>query len=85
MRRVVDELGRQRERRAFDRLIIGGPPDAMNMLRQVLPRSLSGLVVGEFSGELFASDDQVLARVPSRNRRSAMGRGRSSRRSSSAR
>jgi peptide subunit release factor 1 (eRF1) len=63
MRRVVDELGRQRERRAFDRLIIGGPPEAMNMLRQVLPRSLSGLVVGEFSGELFASDDQVLARV----------------------
>jgi peptide chain release factor subunit 1 len=63
MRRVIDELWRLRRSHAFDRLIIGGPAEAMNMLRQVLPRSLSVLVVGEFSGELFASDDQVIERV----------------------
>jgi peptide subunit release factor 1 (eRF1) len=63
MRRVVDELWRLRRSHAFDRLIIGGPPEAMNMLRQVLPRSLRGLLAGEFSGELFASDDQVIDRV----------------------
>jgi peptide subunit release factor 1 (eRF1) len=63
MRRVIDELWRLRRSSAFDRLIIGGPPEAMNMLRQVLPRSLSGLVAGEFSGELFASDDQLIERV----------------------
>lgn len=63
MRRVVDELWRLRRNHVFDRLIIGGPPEAMNMLRQALPRSLNALVAGEFTGELFASDDQVIERV----------------------
>jgi peptide subunit release factor 1 (eRF1) len=63
MQRVVDEVWRLRQSRAFDRLIVGGPPEAMNMLRQALPRSVRSLVVGEFSGELFASDEQVVARV----------------------
>jgi peptide subunit release factor 1 (eRF1) len=63
MRRVVDELWRLRRSHAFDRLVIGGPAEAMNMLRQVLPRSLSSLVAGEFSSELFATDDEVIDRV----------------------
>lgn len=63
MQRVVDELWRLSRRQAFDRLIIGGPPEAMAMLRQTLPRSISERVAGEFAGELFASDAEVLDRV----------------------
>jgi peptide subunit release factor 1 (eRF1) len=63
MQRVVAEVWQLRRARGFDRLIIGGPPEAMNTLRQVLPRSIGSLVVGEFSGELFATDDHVVARV----------------------
>jgi peptide subunit release factor 1 (eRF1) len=63
MRRVVDELWRLRQVRSFDRLIIGGQTEAMTMLRTVLPRPLTDLVVGEFSGELFATDDELIKRV----------------------
>jgi peptide subunit release factor 1 (eRF1) len=63
MQRVVDELWRLSRRQAFDRLIIGGPPEAMAMLRRTLPRSLSARVAGEFVGELFASDAEVIGRV----------------------
>ena len=61
--RVVDELWRLYRGRSFDRLIIGGPPEAMGTLRQLLPRSLATRVVGQFAAERFASDAEVLDRV----------------------
>jgi peptide subunit release factor 1 (eRF1) len=61
--RVVDELWRLGRRQAFDRLIIGGPQEAMGTLRQLLPRSLATRVVGQFAAEMFASDAEILDRV----------------------
>ena len=61
--RVVDELWRLDRRGTFDRLIIGGPPEAIGILRQLLPRSLGTRVVGEFAAERFASDSEILDRV----------------------
>jgi len=63
VQRVVDELWRLNRKHAFDRLIIGGPPEALAALRQALPRSLAQKVAGRFAGELFAADAQVVARV----------------------
>lgn len=63
MQRIVDELWRLSRRQAFDRLIIGGPPEALAALRPALPRSLAAKVAGQFAGELFASDAEVLDRV----------------------
>lgn len=63
MQRVVDELWRLSRKEAFDRLIIGGPPEAVAALRAALSRSLAAKVVGQFAGELFASDAEVLNRV----------------------
>jgi len=63
MQRVIDEMWRLSRRGAFDRLIIGGPPEAMAALRPMLPRSLAAKVAGEFAGEMFASDEAIVSRV----------------------
>jgi len=63
MQRVIDELWRLSRRRAFDRLIVGGPEEAMAALRPLLPRSLAEKVAGEFTGERFASDAEIVERV----------------------
>jgi peptide subunit release factor 1 (eRF1) len=63
MQRVIDELWHLSRRQAFDRLIIGGPEEAMATLRPMLPRSLEEKVVGEFTGERFASDAEIVERV----------------------
>lgn len=63
VQRVVAELWRLSRRQAISRIIIGGPPEAMSALRSALPRSLAERVAGEFAGELFASDAEILGRV----------------------
>jgi peptide subunit release factor 1 (eRF1) len=63
MQRVVDELWRLSQQQTFDRLIIGGTKEAIAALRPMLPRSLATRVVGEFAGEMYASDADVLGRV----------------------
>jgi len=63
MQRVVDELWQLSRRRAFDRLIVGGPPESLAALRPMLPRSLAARVAGEFAGEFYASDADILGRV----------------------
>jgi peptide subunit release factor 1 (eRF1) len=63
MQRVVDELWRLSRQRTFDRLIIGGTQEALAALRPMLPRSLANRVVGEFAGEMYASDADILGRV----------------------
>jgi peptide subunit release factor 1 (eRF1) len=63
MQRVANELWRLRRRQDFDRLVIGGQPEAIAALRQALPRSLERLLAGEFAAELFASDADVIERA----------------------
>jgi len=63
MQRVVAELWRLTRQQAVGRIVIGGPPEARSALRRMLPRSLAERVAGEFAGELFASDADVLDRV----------------------
>jgi peptide subunit release factor 1 (eRF1) len=63
MRHVVDELWRLNRRSPFDRLIIGGPQEALAAFKMALTRPLAARVAGEFAGEMFASDAMILERV----------------------
>ena len=56
---LVDELRRQ----PFDRLMVGGPDEAMSAFLHVLPRNLRERVAGSFLAELFLSDEEVVERV----------------------
>jgi peptide subunit release factor 1 (eRF1) len=47
-------------RRPFDRLLLGGPEEAVAVLRQHLPRPLRARLAGELALELFAGEEQVL-------------------------
>jgi len=57
--RVTGAIEREYRRRDFDRLVVGGPDEARAALMNALPRSLRSRVVGNFTIELFASDDDV--------------------------
>ena len=63
LQRVVAELWRLSRLEAAGRIVIGGPPEALSAMRRMLPRSLAERVAGEFAGELFASDAEILDRV----------------------
>jgi peptide subunit release factor 1 (eRF1) len=63
MRHVVDQLWRLHRRTPFDRLIIGGPQEALAAFKMALTRPLAAKVAGEFAGEMFASDAAVVERV----------------------
>lgn len=54
---LLDELGRH----PFDRLLIGGPDEAIALLEDHLPRRLRVRLAGTLALELFASDADVLA------------------------
>ena len=54
---LLDEL----ERHPFDRLLIGGPDEAIALLEDHLPRRLQARLSGTLALELFARDDDVLA------------------------
>jgi peptide subunit release factor 1 (eRF1) len=59
-RRTVLELMRLLRTRSFDRLLIGGPDEALAVLRHALPRPLEARLAGTLNLELFASDVAVL-------------------------
>jgi len=63
LQRVIAELWRLSRLEAVGRIVVGGPPEAVSAMRHMLPRSLAERVVGEFAGELFASDAEILDRV----------------------
>jgi peptide subunit release factor 1 (eRF1) len=44
----------------FDRLLIGGPDEALTLLRRHLPRPLQARLAGTLALELFASETEVL-------------------------
>lgn len=60
VKRTVDALLALLRERPFDRLILGGPEEALAMLRQHLPRPLRARLAGTINVELFASDQEVL-------------------------
>lgn len=59
-KRTIRELTSLLQSRPFDRLLIGGPDEAVAMLRQQLPRPLRARLAGTIRAELFASDATVL-------------------------
>lgn len=63
LQQVIEELWRTSRRAPFDRLLIGGPDDAMSALRRLLPRSLADKVAGEFAVQTALSDGEIVERV----------------------
>lgn len=57
--RAAASLSELLRRRPFDRLFLAGPPEALALLRQRLPRRLRSRLAGTLSLELFASDADV--------------------------
>ena len=62
-KRVIAALLHELAHHSFDRLLIGGPPEAIAMLEDHLPRRLRTHLSGSLPLELFASDAEVLASV----------------------
>ena len=62
---TVERLLREERRRGFDRLLVGGPDQALSAFVAVLPRGLRSRVAGSFGAPLYASDQQVLEQVES--------------------
>ena len=61
--KAIDALGREQRARGFDRILIGGPDEALAALLGALPRGLRSRVSGTFSCELSASDQTILKRT----------------------
>jgi hypothetical protein len=57
---AVQELMDLLRERPFERLVVGGPDEAVALLRRHLPRPLQTRLAGSLKLELFASDSQVL-------------------------
>lgn len=57
---AIRELAALLRARPFDRLLIGGPDEALAVLRRHLPRPLQARLAGTLHVELFASDTVVL-------------------------
>ncbi len=60
---TVEALLAEQQSRPFQRLVIGGPDEAVAMLKQRLPGPLRSILRGTIKIELFASDAAVLERV----------------------
>jgi RNA polymerase subunit RPABC4/transcription elongation factor Spt4 len=61
MNRSHTELMAMLQRKPFDRLFLGGPPEALSLFQRRLPRPLMARLAGSLSLELFASETEVLA------------------------
>lgn len=59
-KRTIQALLTMDQKHPFERLILGGPPEALSVLKHQLPATLWERVAGTISVELFASDDVVL-------------------------
>jgi peptide chain release factor subunit 1 len=58
-RRTIALLQQVLRTHPFDRLVLGGPDEAVRLLRQHLPRPLRGRLAGTLDLELFASEEQI--------------------------
>ena len=60
---VTEAIRAEVSRRPFDRLIVGGPDEALSALLSVLPAGLRSRVAGTYTCELFASEQEILDHV----------------------
>ena len=60
VQRTIRALMAELRKRPFDRLILGGPPDAVTLLTHQLPRPLRNRLAGTFELEMFVSSAEVL-------------------------
>jgi len=58
--RVIAELLELAQAFPFDRLVLGGPPEAMALFSAHLPTSLVHRLVGRIKVEMFASESEVI-------------------------
>ncbi|HWP62012.1 MAG TPA: Vms1/Ankzf1 family peptidyl-tRNA hydrolase, partial [Candidatus Binatia bacterium] len=63
LKRVADELALLARRRPFERLILAGPEEPTAELERILPRHLRDRLVRRIPAELFATEQEVLART----------------------
>lgn len=63
VKRTVSALLDELAQHPFDRLLLTGPPEAVALLVDFLPRRLRSRLAGTLALELFASDSEVLAAV----------------------
>lgn len=63
LKRVADELAFLARRRPFERLVLAGPEEATAELERILPRHLRARLVRRIPAELFATEQEVLART----------------------
>lgn len=61
VKRVVERLSEVLRERPFDRLILGGPEEALASLRERLPGELARRLVATIPAEMFATDAEILA------------------------
>jgi peptide subunit release factor 1 (eRF1) len=62
-RRTVEHLWAIDKSRPIHALILGGPPEALGVLKRQLPRALARSVVATLPVEMFASNAEVLKKV----------------------
>lgn len=60
VKRTILALLEELRTRPFDRLLIGGPPEAVAMLRHHLPQPLKLRLAGEVRLPLFAGDEEIV-------------------------
>jgi hypothetical protein len=60
VRHITRELSQLLQTRPFEHLLIGGPDEALALLRSHLPRPLRARLAGTIDVELFASDTTIL-------------------------
>lgn len=59
VQRLIDTVARKKEESPFNRLLVGGPPEALALLREKLPQSLANLTVGTLALPLFTPDAEI--------------------------
>lgn len=63
LKRVVRQLADMLRRRGFERLVIAGPEEATNALRDMLPRVLAARLAATIPAEMYADAREILERT----------------------
>ncbi|MEW6408306.1 MAG: Vms1/Ankzf1 family peptidyl-tRNA hydrolase [Patescibacteria group bacterium] len=63
LKKVKEEISRLSRKKEFGRLILAGPPEALFLMKKILPQNLRKKLAGEFRAELFATSSKILAKA----------------------